>query len=175
MKIKEGDKLPDTKVFILEKDPKEIFIKQIIESEKVILFGLPGAFTPTCSAKHLPGFLNSEEEIKKKNIKKIICVSVNDPFVMDAWAQLHKAKGKIIMLADQSNDSEINKDVNCIAWVPPPSHVIWQRFQKSNQKLLSMASAYRTRKSVMSRLYTCMQLIIIRGESDHLREVYCVQ
>ena len=100
MKIKEGDKLPDTKVFILEKDPKEIFIKQIIESEKVILFGLPGAFTPTCSAKHLPGFLNSEEEIKKKNIKKIICVSVNDPFVMDAWAQLHKAKGKIIMLAD---------------------------------------------------------------------------
>ena len=54
MKIKEGDQLPDAKVFILDKDPKEISLKQIIGDDKVILFGLPGAFTPTCSAKHLP-------------------------------------------------------------------------------------------------------------------------
>ena len=54
MKIKKGDKLPDAKVFVLEKDPKEISIKSIIGDEKIILFGLPGAFTPTCSAKHLP-------------------------------------------------------------------------------------------------------------------------
>ena len=104
MKIKEGDKLPDAKVFILDKDPKEVSIKQIIENEKVILFGLPGAFTPTCSAKHLPGFLNCIEEIKKKNIKKVICISVNDPFVMDAWAKSHKVENKIIMLADNNCD-----------------------------------------------------------------------
>ena len=70
MKIKEGDTLPDAKVFILEKEPKEISIKQIIENKKIILFGLPGAFTPTCSSKHLPGFINSTEEIKKKKYKK---------------------------------------------------------------------------------------------------------
>ena len=85
MKIKEGDQLPDAKVFILDKDPKEISLKQIIGDDKVILFGLPGAFTPTCSAKHLPGFINATDQLKKKNIKKVICISVNDPFVMIAW------------------------------------------------------------------------------------------
>ena len=67
MKIKEGEKLPNSKVFILSKDgPKEISMGEIIEQDKVILFGLPGAFTPTCSAKHLPGFVDSMDEIKKK-------------------------------------------------------------------------------------------------------------
>ena len=66
MKIKEGEKLPDAKVFILNKDPKEISLKQIIGDDKVILFGLPGAFTPTCSGKHLPSFIKASEEIKKK-------------------------------------------------------------------------------------------------------------
>ena len=104
MKIKEGDILPDAKVFIVEKEPKEISIKQIIENEKIILFGLPGAFTPTCSSKHLPGFINSTEEIKKKNIKKVICISVNDPFVMNAWGNAHNVQDKIIMLADSKGD-----------------------------------------------------------------------
>ena len=66
MKIKKGDKLPDAKVFVLEKDPKEIFIRQIVGNEKTILFGLPGAFTPTCSVKHLPGFVTAEDLLKKK-------------------------------------------------------------------------------------------------------------
>ena len=66
MKIKGGEKLPDAKVFILNKDPKEISLKQIIGDDKVILFGLPGAFTRTCSAKHLPGFINATDQIKKK-------------------------------------------------------------------------------------------------------------
>ena len=81
MKIKKGDKLPDAKVFILNKDPKEVSIKQIVGDEKVILFGLPGAFTPTCSAKHLPGFVSVTDQLKEKNIQKVICISVNDPFV----------------------------------------------------------------------------------------------
>ena len=101
MKIKEGEKIPNSKVFILSKDgPKEISIGEIIGQDKVILFGLPGAFTPTCSAKHLPGFINSMDVIKKKDIKKVICISVNDPFVMDAWGKSHNVQGKIAMLGD---------------------------------------------------------------------------
>jgi peroxiredoxin (alkyl hydroperoxide reductase subunit C) len=104
MKLKKGDKLPDAKVFILDKDPKEISIKQIIGEEKVILFGLPGAFTPTCSVKHLPGFMKSTEELKTKGIKKVICISINDPFVMDAWGKAHNVENKILMLGDSLGD-----------------------------------------------------------------------
>ena len=104
MRIKKGDKLPDAKVFILNKDPKEVSIKQIVGDEKVILFGLPGAFTPTCSAKHLPGFMASEKQLSEKNIKKVICISVNDPFVMDAWGKAHNVQNKILMVADYNLD-----------------------------------------------------------------------
>ena len=68
MKLKNGEKLPDAKVFILDKDPKEISIKLIVGDDKVIIFGLPGAFTPTCSAKHLPGFIAASDLLNKKNI-----------------------------------------------------------------------------------------------------------
>ena len=104
MKIKKGDKLPDAKVFILEKDSKEVSIKEIVGDGKVILFGLPGAFTPTCSAKHLPGFVLATNQIKNKGIKKVVCISVNDPFVMDAWGKIHNAQGKIMMLGDYNGD-----------------------------------------------------------------------
>jgi len=100
MKLIKGDRLPDAKVFVLEKDPKEVSIKKIIGEDKVIIFGLPGAFTPTCSAKHLPGFINATEEIKKKGIKKILCISVNDPFVMNAWGKIHNVGDKILMVGD---------------------------------------------------------------------------
>ena len=102
MKIKEGDQLPDVKIFILESSPKETSLRQIIGEEKCIIFGLPGAFTSTCSTKHLPGFINAESKIKAKNIKKIICVSVNDPFVMDAWGKAHNAENKVLMVADSN-------------------------------------------------------------------------
>ena len=104
MKIKEGNKLPDAKVFVLEKDPKEISIRQIVGNEKTILFGLPGAFTPTCSVKHLPGFVTAEDLLKKKNIKKVICISVNDPFVMDAWGKIHNVQNKILMVGDYKGE-----------------------------------------------------------------------
>ena len=104
MKIKKGDKLPDAKVFILEKDPKEVSIKKIVGNEKVILFGLPGAFTPTCSAKHLPGFVLAIDQLKKKGIKKIVCIAVNDPFVMDAWGKTHDVQDKILMVGDSKGD-----------------------------------------------------------------------
>jgi len=98
--MKEGNILPDAKVFILEKDPKEISIKEIVGYNKVILFGLPGAFTPTCSAKHLPGFIKEENKLRERNIKKVICISVNDPFVMYAWGKANNVQNKIIMVAD---------------------------------------------------------------------------
>ena len=105
MKIKEGEQFPNSQVFVLSKDgPKEITISEIIGQDKVILFGLPGAFTPTCSAKHLPGFVDSMDEIKKKGIKKVICISVNDPFVMDAWGKSHNVYEKITMLGDSRGE-----------------------------------------------------------------------
>ena len=104
MKIKKGDKLPDAKVFVLEKDPKEVSIKEIVGEEKVILFGLPGAFTPTCSAKHLPGFVLAIDQLKKKGINKVVCISINDPFVMDAWGKIHNVQDKILMVGDSKGD-----------------------------------------------------------------------
>ena len=104
MKIKNGEKLPDAKVFIFDKDPKETSIKQIIDDDRVIIFGIPGAFTPTCSTKHLPGFMASDNQLSKKNIKKVICISVNDPFVMDAWGKAHNVQNKILMVADYNLD-----------------------------------------------------------------------
>ena len=116
MKIKKGDKLPDAKVFILEKDPKEVSIKKIVGNEKVILFGLPGAFTPTCSAKHLPGFIIAIDQLKKKGIKKVVCISVNDPFVMDAWGKTHNVQDKILMVGDSKGDftKSIGAELNLI-------------------------------------------------------------
>ena len=104
MNLKKGDKLPDAKVFILDENPKEISIKQIVADDRVIIFGLPGAFTPTCSAKHLPGFISATNQLNEKNIKKVICISVNDPFVMDAWGKAHNVQNKILMVADYNSD-----------------------------------------------------------------------
>ena len=116
MKIKKGDKLPDAKVFILDKDPKETSIKQIIGNDRIILFGLPGAFTPTCSNKHLPGFIKSSNVLKEKDIKKVICISINDPFVMDAWGKAHNVNNKILMVGDSNGDftKNIGAEVNLV-------------------------------------------------------------
>ena len=102
MKLKKGDTLPDAKVFIFDGSSKETSIKQIVGEEKVIIFGLPGAFTPTCSAKHLPGFISAAHQLKAKDIKKIVCISVNDPFVMDAWGKAHNVENKILMIGDSN-------------------------------------------------------------------------
>ena len=112
MRLKKGDKLPDAKVFIFDGSPKETSIKQIIGEEKVIIFGLPGAFTPTCSAKHLPGFIAATNQLKAKNIKKVICISVNDPFVMDAWGKAHNVQNKILMIGDYN--ANFTKNIGAI-------------------------------------------------------------
>ena len=102
MKIKKGDILPESELFYLDenKTVKKINTKLLFKNQKVIVFGLPGAFTAVCSAKHLPGFIKNYEEAKKKGVTKIICISVNDPFVMKAWGDLHNVKDKILMVGD---------------------------------------------------------------------------
>ena len=101
MKIKENDKIPNSEIFVLEKgEPTKKNIEEILKNKKVIIFGLPGAYTSVCSAKHLPGYVNMHEEYKKKGIDKIICISVNDPFVMNAWGKENNVGEKVLMMGD---------------------------------------------------------------------------
>ena len=102
MKIKEGDKLPSGELFYLDENKvvKKIETNSFFKNQKVIIFGVPGAFTAVCSAKHLPGYVNNFQEAKKKGVTKIICISVNDPFVMKAWGEEHNVENKILMAGD---------------------------------------------------------------------------
>ena len=101
MKIKINEKLPDCEVFqLINEEPVKIKISSLFSNKKIILLGMPGAFTSVCSAKHLPGYVNNSEKYKQKGIDQIICMSVNDPFVMNAWGKENNVGDKIIMLAD---------------------------------------------------------------------------
>ena len=102
MKIKEGDKLPLAEFFYLDKDNavQKIDTTSLFKDKKIIMFGVPGAFTKVCSAKHLPSYVKSFDEVKKKGISKIVCLSVNDPNVMKAWGEQHNVEDKILMLGD---------------------------------------------------------------------------
>ena len=101
MKIKESDKIPNSEIFILEDgEPTKKNIEEILKNKKVIIFGLPGAYTSVCSAKHLPGYVNMYQKFKDKGIDHIICVSVNDPFVMNAWGKENNVGDKIVMIGD---------------------------------------------------------------------------
>ena len=118
MKIKEGDKLPDAKVFIIDKQHKEIPTSEILNKDKVILFGVPGAFTPTCSNQHLPSFLQSAEKLKNKDIKKVFCISINDPYVMEAWGKSYNLKNELTLLADVKGNftKSIGAEFNWREW-----------------------------------------------------------
>ena len=115
MKIKENDILSNSEIFILEKgEPIKKKIENFFKNKKVILFGVPGAYTSVCSKKHLPSYINMYEKFKDKGIDHIICVSVNDPFVMNAWGEEHKVNNKVIMMADPflNFTKDIGADVN---------------------------------------------------------------
>ena len=101
MKIRENDKIPNSEIFVLEGgDPVKKNIEEYLKIKKVIIFGLPGAYTSVCSVKHLPGYVNMYQKYKDKGIDQIICMSVNDPFVMNAWGKENNVGDKIIMAGD---------------------------------------------------------------------------
>tara|TARA_B100000795_G_scaffold229110_1_gene186033 strand:- start:136 stop:621 length:486 start_codon:yes stop_codon:yes gene_type:complete len=101
MKLKENDKIPNSEFFIMEDgSPIKKNTLEFFKDKKAVLFGLPGAYTSVCSAKHLPGYVDNYEKYKAKGIDHIVCISVNDPFVMDAWGKSQGVRDKIIMMAD---------------------------------------------------------------------------
>ena len=101
MKLKENDKIPNSEVFILENgEPIKKNIEELFKNKKAIIFGLPGAYTSICSTKHLPGYVNLYQQFKDKGIDHIVCMSVNDPFVMNAWGKENNVDNKIVMIGD---------------------------------------------------------------------------
>jgi peroxiredoxin len=110
MTIKVGDRLPagtlseyvEVETAGCSIGPNEFKIEDLTRGRKVAIFGLPGAFTPTCSAKHVPSYLQSLDKLKAKGIADVLCMSVNDAFVMGAWGRDQKAGGKVRMMADGS-------------------------------------------------------------------------
>ena len=101
MKLRENQNIPSSEVFILENgEPTKKNIENILKNKKSIIFGLPGAYTSVCSAKHLPGYVKNSEKYKQKGVDQIICMSVNDPFVMNAWGKENNVGDKILMVGD---------------------------------------------------------------------------
>lgn len=101
MTIKVGDRMPEGSFGVMTKDgPGSIQASEVFKGKKVVLFAVPGAFTPTCSMNHLPGYLKHAADLKAKGVDTIACMSVNDTFVMDAWGRDRQVGDKVLMLAD---------------------------------------------------------------------------
>ncbi len=105
MTIQIGDKIPHATLNILKDGVQAVNTEELFDGKKVVLFAVPGAFTPTCSAKHLPGFIQNADALKSKGVDTIACISVNDAFVMGAWADSQGiGKDEIVMLGDGNGD-----------------------------------------------------------------------
>ena len=105
MAIKAGERMPAGKFKRMTKEgPKDITTDELFKGKTVVLFSVPGAFTPTCDAKHLPGFVQLAEQIRAKGVDTIACMAVNDVFVMNAWGRASGCGGKVLMLADGNGD-----------------------------------------------------------------------
>jgi len=105
MAIKAGDSLPDVKLKEMgDGGPKDVSIAELTKGKRVVLFAVPGAFTPTCSMKHLPGFVEKAGELRAKGVQEIVCLSVNDAFVMGAWGKAQGAGDKVRMVADGNGE-----------------------------------------------------------------------
>ncbi|HKI74329.1 MAG TPA: peroxiredoxin [Pseudomonadales bacterium] len=104
MSVKVGDQIPEATFKVMgEKGPQDLTTRELFSGKKVVLFAVPGAFTPTCSAAHVPGFVVNADKIKAKGVDAIVCVSVNDAFVMAAWGKDRNAE-ELIMAADGNGD-----------------------------------------------------------------------
>ncbi len=105
MSIKVGDRLPEGKFKIMTAEgPKDMTTAELFAGKRVLLFSVPGAFTPTCDKKHLPGYISRIDELHAKGVDTVACTAVNDVFVMNAWGKAQGADGKVLMLADGNGD-----------------------------------------------------------------------
>lgn len=105
MPIAPGNKLPDVQIMLgTAEGPQQITTGQLFAGKRTAFFSVPGAFTPTCSVKHLPGFVSNAATLKEKGIDQIVCLAVNDAFVLDAWAASQNARDVVIMAADGNGD-----------------------------------------------------------------------
>ena len=105
MTIKAGDHMPEGKFKTMgEKGPQDLTTAQLFDGKRVVLFSVPGAFTPTCSAKHLPGYVELADKLRAKGIDTIACMAVNDVFVMSAWGKASNVGENVLMLADGNGD-----------------------------------------------------------------------
>ena len=105
MAIKVGDRMPSGTLKTMTKDgPKDVSTDDLFKGKKVVLFSVPGAFTPTCDAKHLPGFVQLAAQIQAKGVDTIACMAVNDVFVMNAWGKASSVGDKVVMLADGNGE-----------------------------------------------------------------------
>ncbi|MDE2219391.1 MAG: peroxiredoxin [Gammaproteobacteria bacterium] len=105
MSIKPGDRMPAGKFKLMGKDgPQELTTAQLFDGKRVVLFSVPGAFTPTCSARHLPGYVDHAAELRARGIDTIACMAVNDVYVMGAWGKSAGVGDAVLMLADGSGD-----------------------------------------------------------------------
>jgi peroxiredoxin len=105
MSIKVGDRVPQGKFKIMgEGGPKDLSTDELFKGKRVVLVSVPGAFTPTCDARHLPGYVEKAEELRGKGVDTIACMAVNDVFVMNAWGKASNCAGKVLMLADGNGE-----------------------------------------------------------------------
>src|SRR5579863_10434830 len=105
MAIKAGDRMPSGTLKTMTKDgPRDVTTDDLFKGKTVVLFSVPGAFTPTCDAKHLPGFVQLADQIRAKGVDTIACMAVNDVFVMNAWGKASGVGDKVMMLADGNGD-----------------------------------------------------------------------
>jgi peroxiredoxin len=105
MTIRNGERMPEGKFRIMgEKGPEDLSTAQLFGGRRVVLFSVPGAFTPTCDARHLPGYVQLAEQFRARGVDAIACMAVNDVFVMNAWGKASGAAGKVMMLADGNGE-----------------------------------------------------------------------
>ncbi len=103
MTVNVGDSIPDVTLAVMgESGPEQVSTGDLFGGKKVVAFAVPGAFTPTCSARHLPGFVDNADAIRAKGVDSIVCLSVNDAFVMGAWGKDQDVGDKVVMVADGS-------------------------------------------------------------------------
>ncbi|XP_044748121.1 peroxiredoxin-5, mitochondrial [Coccinella septempunctata] len=137
MSVKVGDSIPSVDLF--EDTPmNKVNLSELSKGKKIVLFAVPGAFTPGCSKTHLPGYVKKADELKAQGISEIVCVSVNDPFVMGAWAKDQNTKGKVRMLADPS--AELAKKLDLTVDIAPLGGLRSKRYSMviDNGKITSL-------------------------------------